>query len=78
VKTDACSNLINASAKLIITNSEIPSGVEVYTGSTSTSGACPVKDTDITAANAKVVSVTATGGTQSSFDWTWIAEKGKF
>jgi len=79
VKTDACSNLIMASnAKLVFANSEIP-GVEVYTTSVNSStAACPVKSNDQSSAASKVVSATATGASQTVFNWTYTALKNKF
>ncbi|MBU2018157.1 MAG: hypothetical protein KJ941_00810 [Bacteroidetes bacterium] len=79
VKTDACSNLIAASPKLIFNNCEINDGVELYTGSTNSSQvACPVQASDVNDASAKVVSVTAVGGSTSSFAWSWTAMRDKF
>lgn len=76
VKTDAISNLIASSPKLSFTGCQFPS-IQVYTSSKNTSdNACPVQSSDETAANAAMVSGSATGGT-ANYAWTWASRKGK-
>lgn len=81
VKTDACSNLIASTPKLVFTGCEVAAGVEVYTSSTdgaSTPTTCTVQTADQDGATTKVTSVTATGASQTAFNWSWTAAKNKF
>lgn len=76
-KTDAFTYLTQGSPKLVFGASEF-TGVNVYTASTDDAGvnACSVPGADQTAAQAAMVSTTATGGSTTGWAWTWMSVNG--
>lgn len=76
-ETDALTNLIDPTAKLVFTASEF-GGVKVYTKSEDDSQAtCPIKSTEQTEAEARMTSTAATGASTGVFTWSWMSEMGK-
>lgn len=79
-KTDAFTNLTDASPSLTFTNSSC-SSVLVYTSSTDgapTPTTCTVFGADQTAAENEIIQGSPAGGTSSSFTaWTWCGVSGK-
>ncbi|TNE29875.1 MAG: hypothetical protein EP346_04840 [Bacteroidetes bacterium] len=77
-KTDAFTHLTDATPTLVIAGSEFDGGVSVYTGSTDNNDVdCTVPAVDQTAAEAVVVSTTATGADMSVWSWTCASERGE-
>jgi hypothetical protein len=77
-KSDAYTNLTAQTPTLVFTASEF-SSVSLYTSSKDNAATsdCTVKADDQTAAEAVMISTTATGATSTVFTWTWMSEKGK-